>query len=111
MLLMPLTPRLLLLSFDPAIYRLEKRLGELGVIDRASDVAAFNDLQAVRGHANLYFRDWNDRALVASIYEKAKALPHVGVTSGQPHPNASRDRNHPWRARTRRTRARALSST
>jgi hypothetical protein len=35
-------------------------------------VAAFNDLQAVRGHANLYFRDWDDRALVASIYEKAK---------------------------------------
>jgi hypothetical protein len=72
MLLMPLTPRLLLLSFDPAIYRLEKRLGRLGVIDRASDVAAFNDLQAVRGHANLYFRDWNDRALVASIYKRAK---------------------------------------
>lgn len=72
MLLMPMTPRLLLLSFDPAVYRLEKRLGELGVIDRKSDVVAFNDLQAVRGHANLYFRDWNDRALVASIYEKAK---------------------------------------
>ena len=72
MLLMPLTPRLLLLSFDPAIYRLEKRLKALGVVDRASDVVAFNDLQAVRGHANLYFRDWSDRALVASIYEKAK---------------------------------------
>lgn len=72
MLLMPLTPRLLLLSFDPAIYRLGKWLGELGVIDRVPDVAAFNDLQAVRGHANLYFRDWKDRALVASIYEKAK---------------------------------------
>src|SRR3989337_2107575 len=42
--------------------------------------------------------------------QRWKALPHVGVTSGQPHPNASRDRNHPWRARTRRTRARALSS-
>jgi hypothetical protein len=72
MLLMPLTPHLLLLSFDPAIYRLDKWSNELGVIDLASDVAAFNDLQAVRGHANLYFRDWNDRALVASIYEKAK---------------------------------------
>jgi hypothetical protein len=35
-------------------------------------VAAYNDLQAVRGHANLYFRDWNDRALVASIYKRAK---------------------------------------
>ena len=72
MLLMPLTPSLLLLSFDPAIYRLDKRLRELGVIDRASDVTAFNDLQAVRGHTNLYFRDWNDRARVASIYENAK---------------------------------------
>ncbi len=72
MLLMPLTPQLLLLSFDPAIYRLEKTLGELGVIDRVSDVVGFNDLQAVRSHANLYFRDWNDRALVASMYEKAK---------------------------------------
>ncbi|KQY14634.1 DUF4238 domain-containing protein [Rhizobium sp. Root482] len=72
MLFMPLTPQLLLLSFDPAVYRLEKRLDELGVIDRVSDVATFNDLQAVHGHANLYFRDWSDRALVASIYEKAK---------------------------------------
>lgn len=68
----PLTPQHLLLSFDPAIYRLEKRLGELGVIDRVWDVAAFNDLQAVRGHANIYFRDWKDRALVASTYQKAK---------------------------------------
>lgn len=69
-LLMPLTPQLLLVSFDPAIYRLEKRLGELGIIDRVGDVAAFNDLQAVRGHANLYFRDWRDRALVASTYHE-----------------------------------------
>ncbi|UUP17090.1 DUF4238 domain-containing protein [Nitratireductor thuwali] len=73
MLLMPLTPELLLMSFDPAIYRLEKRLGELGVMDRVADVAAFNDLQAVRGHANLYFRDWRDRALVASTYHSAKS--------------------------------------
>lgn len=72
MLVMPLAPHLMLLSFDSAIYRLDKRFKALGVIDRASDVAAFNDLQAVRGHANLYFRDWSDRALVASIYEKAK---------------------------------------
>lgn len=72
MLLMPLTPRLLLLSFDPTIYRVEKRSGELGVVDRALDVAAFNDLQAVRGHANLYFREWNDRALVTATYSKAK---------------------------------------
>lgn len=72
MLLMPLTPSLLLLSFDPAIYHLEKLLGEFGIIDRVSDVTAFNDLQAVRGHTNLYFRDWSDRALVASIYENAK---------------------------------------
>lgn len=72
MLVMPLTPRLLLLSFDPAIYRVEKQLGALGVVDRASDVAAFNYLQAVCGHANLYFRDWNERALVASTYKMAK---------------------------------------
>lgn len=73
MLLLPLTPQLLLLSFDPAIYRLEKRLGELGVIDRVGDVAAFNDLQAVRSHANIYFRDWKDRALAESTYQKAKS--------------------------------------
>lgn len=72
MLLMPLTPQLLLLSFDPAIYHLEKRLGEVGIIDRVSDVSAFNELQAVRGNANLYFRDWNSQPLVASTYEKAK---------------------------------------
>lgn len=72
MLLMPVTPSLLLLSFDPAIYRLENRVKEIGVIDRVSDVTAFNDLQAVRGHTNLYFRDWSDRAQVASIYENAK---------------------------------------
>ncbi|MCE7028287.1 DUF4238 domain-containing protein [Jiella avicenniae] len=73
MILMPLTPQLLLLSFDPAIYRLEKKLGELGVMERATDVAAFNDLQAVRGHANLYFRDWSDRQMVASTYQNAKS--------------------------------------
>ncbi|MHC1551168.1 DUF4238 domain-containing protein (plasmid) [Phyllobacterium sp. K27] len=73
MLFMPLTPQLLLLSFDPAIYSLKKRLGELGVFNRVSDVAAFNDLQAVRGHANLYFRDWNDRALVESTYYMARS--------------------------------------
>lgn len=29
-------------------------------------------MNTASGHANLYFRDWNDRALVASIYEKVK---------------------------------------
>lgn len=71
MLLMPLTPQLLLLSFDPAIYRLEKRLGEIGIIDRIADITSFNELQAVRGHANLYFLNWSDRTLVESTYHKA----------------------------------------
>lgn len=42
-----------------------------------SDVTAFNELQAIPGHANLYFKDLNDRALVASIYEKAKLRRRV----------------------------------
>ncbi|RKQ70271.1 DUF4238 domain-containing protein [Oceanibaculum indicum] len=73
MLLMPLTPELLLMSFDPAIYQLKKRLGEIGIVDRVADVAAFNDLQAVRCHANLYFRDWKDEGLVASTYHSTKS--------------------------------------
>lgn len=73
MVLMPLTPRLLLLSFDPAIYLIDKWSGEIGAIDRVSDVNAFNDLQAVRGQSNLYFREWSDRELVVSTYHKAKS--------------------------------------
>jgi hypothetical protein len=73
MLLMPLTPQILLLSYDATIYRLDKSLGELGVIDRVTDVAAFNDLQAVRCHSNLYFRGWSARAQVESTYHKAKS--------------------------------------
>jgi len=72
MLAMPLTPQMLLLSFDLAIYRLDNRQGEVGIIDRAKDVVAFNDLQAVRSHANLYFKDWDDRELVAKVYQEGK---------------------------------------
>lgn len=72
MLLMPLSPRMLLLSYDPAIYTLVGRGGELGIIDRVADAAAVNDLQAVWGRSNLYFREWQDRALVEAAHQVAQ---------------------------------------
>ncbi len=70
LLLMPLSPRTLLLSYDPVIYRLVGQEGELGIIDRAADAAAVNDLQAVWGRSNLYFREWQD--LVETAHQVAK---------------------------------------
>ncbi|MEO9338790.1 DUF4238 domain-containing protein [Mesorhizobium sp. SB112] len=72
MLVMPLTPHMLLLSFDPAIYSPGGRAAEPVVIDRVSDVVAYNELQAIKGNANLYFKDWNDRVLVEAAYQAAK---------------------------------------
>lgn len=72
MLLMPLSPRILLLSYDPAIYRLVGQEGKLGIIDRAADAAAVNDLQAVWGRSNLYFKEWQDRAVVETAHQVAK---------------------------------------
>lgn len=72
MLLMPLTPQMILLSFDPGVYRLERRVEQLGLINRREDVAAINQLQVIRGRSNLYFRDWHDRQMVAASFNDGK---------------------------------------
>jgi Protein of unknown function (DUF4238) len=72
LLVMPLSPFMVLLSFDRRIYQMTNEAGQLGFIDRNSDVAAINQLQVIHSRSNLYFRDWNDCTVIKRLFDEFK---------------------------------------
>lgn len=64
--LLPLTPEILLLIFDPDVYHLEHQHGWME-LKRAQDADAFNQQQVLHCAANLYFRAWEDRTEVNEL--------------------------------------------
>ena len=57
-LLMPLGPRLLFLSYDPNIYTVPDSEGKIVRTRLKSDVLALNQLQYIRSGGNIYFKEW-----------------------------------------------------
>jgi hypothetical protein len=60
---LPLSPRYLLLVYDPNVYRIEATRGICKVSGR--DVEALNELQYIRADKNIYFSNWNNRNLIS----------------------------------------------
>lgn len=66
MLMLPLSPRQLLLMYDGNVYTLpDKEKGRLR-LRRESSVRAMNDLQFIRAAHNIYFANWKKRDEVAA---------------------------------------------
>ena len=71
--ILPLTPKLCALLYDGAVYSLGHRAHWIDA-DRSADILALNSHQIMGCWANLYFRDWDDRELVAVQTETSKPL-------------------------------------
>ncbi|WP_340316962.1 DUF4238 domain-containing protein [Rhizorhabdus argentea] len=71
LLFLPLTPELLCLFYDGAIYSIEQTAG--WATASIADVAAFNEHQYLRAFANVYFRDWDAHAAMSPAYDRLAA--------------------------------------
>lgn len=69
--IMPLSPDTYCILYDHDVYALPHRSGWLDIKDRA-DAAALNEHQILNCAANLYFRDWNGREILAVAVSDAR---------------------------------------
>ncbi|MCC5605159.1 DUF4238 domain-containing protein [Nostoc favosum] len=71
-LLMPIAPRLLLMAFDPYIYKADGPTGSLVICREDQDVADLNALQLLHARHNVYFARWESAEKVQADFAKAK---------------------------------------
>jgi hypothetical protein len=64
--LLPLSPEVLCVIYDPDLYSVEHTT-RWADLTRAQEVDAFNEQQVLNCQANLYFRRWEDRSYVADL--------------------------------------------
>jgi len=70
MLVMPVTPNHLFLGYDTGVYTIPELAGGKQIaIRKVEDVDALNELAYLSASSNVYFRDWNNRALIARCIE------------------------------------------
>jgi hypothetical protein len=68
LLLLPLSPDVLFLAFDPSVYSIPSVNGWVDT-RREDDIRALNDHQFLNARANLYFRDWDSRTYLETESE------------------------------------------
>ena len=73
-LFVPVSPTLLMILYDPSVYKSRKKSGAITPTISNADVDALNQLQVVGADQNLYFADWNDADYVRRIFGKAKSF-------------------------------------
>jgi hypothetical protein len=74
LLFMPLSPKLIFLSYDGACYTFPSIIGNVVETNFANDVLALNELQYIRAENNIYFQRWEEREKIASELESVKKL-------------------------------------
>lgn len=65
---LPLTPRLLLMCYDPLVYTVPDKTGLALHVTRRPDIEALNSLQFVNCVANIYFADWENHSQVRNTF-------------------------------------------
>jgi Protein of unknown function (DUF4238) len=73
-LFIPVSPTLLMILYDPSVYKSREKNAELTRTISNADVDALNQLQVVGAEQNLYFTDWNDADYVRRVSGKAKSF-------------------------------------
>lgn len=74
MLLMPLTPIHSLMYYDGQAYAVSSKNGSIVGIDKGSDIAAMNELQALHSHSNIYFSKLSDKDRLQNICKEIENL-------------------------------------
>jgi hypothetical protein len=73
MLVLPLTPRFLLLCYDGGVYTIPEKIGRCVEITDLTDVIALNELQYLKAAENIYFSQWSERDQIAAEFESVRA--------------------------------------
>lgn len=73
MLFMPMTPRLLLLAFDPFVYKIEGKIGHVASISDIREIDNLNQMQVIHADCNLYFCSWEQRYFVENAFDRGRA--------------------------------------
>lgn len=69
MLVLPLTPRFLLLCYDSGVYIIPNKIGNCIDITEVADVTALNEMQYLKAAENIYFSNWSERDLIVGQFE------------------------------------------
>lgn len=71
-LIMPLTPRLAVLSYDNRVYTIPSLVAGRVILKKRSDAEALNELQYLKSAANIYFSAWEMGEYVRQRFEEAR---------------------------------------
>jgi hypothetical protein len=69
MLVLPLTPRSLLICYDSGVYTVPDKTDKCIDISDVADVLALNELQYIKATENIYFSKWSECDLIAREFE------------------------------------------
>jgi hypothetical protein len=72
-LILPLSPKLLICSYDGDIYTCPDKNGHIVSIDKESDARALNTLQYLKASKNLYFSDWDQAESIQADFSAIAA--------------------------------------
>lgn len=71
-LIMPLTPRLAVLSYDNNVYTIPSPMAGRVILRKSRDAEALNELQYLKSAANIYFSAWEMGEYVRNRFEEAR---------------------------------------
>jgi hypothetical protein len=69
MLVLPLTPRYLLLCYDRGVYTIPEKDSNGIDVTSPADISALNELQYLKAAENIYFSNWSERNIIAREFE------------------------------------------
>jgi Protein of unknown function (DUF4238) len=73
MLILPLTPRDLILFYDRNVYTVPAKVGDSITLTKPSDVLAFNELQYIKVARNIYFARYADATRITEEFRRVES--------------------------------------
>ena len=70
MLLLPITPRHLIASYDGDVYTVPDKIGYKVEVTNDNDVIALNEMQFLKASQNIYFHDWDDGPTIKETFDR-----------------------------------------
>jgi hypothetical protein len=75
----PISPRLLLVLYDPSVYKVGNKKDSCFVVNNENDVSQFNILQFINCIENVYFNEQADIAYIKGLHQKASRFPKSNI--------------------------------
>lgn len=78
MLVLPISPRSLIMFYDRNVYVTPNKIGKCIELKKASDVSAFNELQFLKAARNIYFSNCSQAEQIKSEFNQVKSRRPAG---------------------------------